>query len=324
MRKTRIKVQGGVGVYHVIVRVVGGELLLGDLEKDRLRIMMRENARFAGLQILTYCVMSNHFHLLVRIPEQVQISDRELVRRVNAYYPKKSLYRQLIKQSFEEFGGKLPQDLREGLLARLGDLPLFMKDLKQRFSKWFNKHHGRFGTLWSGRFKSVVVEDQPGALSVIAAYIDLNPIRAGIVEDPKDYRWCGYAEAVAGNREARDGLTAFSEFQNWRSIASGYRKLLYVKSGASGAAGKKALDREAIKRAMASGGELSLAEALRVRIRYFSDGVALGSGDFVDSIFSEFRDQFGEKRKSGARSLQGKSPLGELKSLRDLRVNPYE
>lgn len=324
MRKTRIKMQGGVGVYHIIVRVVGGEFLLGDLEKDRLRTMMRENARFAGLEILTYCVMSNHFHLLLRVPEPGGISNKELVRRVIAYYPKTSLYRQLIEQSFEDFGGKLPKDQREGLLGRLGDPALFMKDLKQRFSKWFNKHHDRYGTLWSGRFKSVVVENQPGILSVVAAYIDLNPIRAGMVEDPKDYRWCGYAEAVAGGREARDGLAAISEFQNWRSIASNYRKLLYVKSGASGAAGKKALDREAIKRAMESGGELSMAEALRVRIRYFSDGVALGSGDFVDSVFSEFRDRFGAKRKSGARSLQGKSPLGDLKSLRNLRVNPYE
>jgi putative transposase len=43
----------------------------------------------------------------------------------------------------------------------------------------------------------VVVENSVNALKTVAAYIDLNPIRAGLVEDPKDYRFCGYGEAVA-------------------------------------------------------------------------------------------------------------------------------
>ena len=40
----------------------------------------------------------------------------------------------------------------------------------------------------------------------MAAYIDLNPVRAGMVDDPKDYRWCSYAEAVAGKKRSREGL----------------------------------------------------------------------------------------------------------------------
>ncbi len=44
------------------------------------------------------------------------------------------------------------------------------------------------------------------ALRTIAAYIDLNPVRAGLVNDPKDYRWCGYAEALGGSKRARKAL----------------------------------------------------------------------------------------------------------------------
>ena len=73
-----------------------------------------------------------------------------------------------------------------------------MKELKQRFSKWYNRQQNRCGTLWAERFKSVLVEDRPGAVQAVAAYLDLNPVRAGLVKDPKDCRWCGYAEAVAG------------------------------------------------------------------------------------------------------------------------------
>jgi putative transposase len=60
--------------------------------------------------------------------------------------------------------------------------------------------------LWSERFKSVLLEGGP-AVAAIAAYIDLNPVRAGLCEDPKDYRYCGYAEAIAkGSAIAQEGL----------------------------------------------------------------------------------------------------------------------
>ena len=85
------------------------------------------------------------------------------------------------------------------------DLSAYMKIVKQRFTQWFNKKHGRKGTLWEDRFKSTLVEDGHAA-RVVAAYIDLNPVRAGMVSDPKDYRWCGYGEAVAGKQPARAGL----------------------------------------------------------------------------------------------------------------------
>jgi hypothetical protein len=62
------------------------------------------------------------------------------------------------------------------------------------------------GTLWMDRFKSVLVQGEGNPLQTMAAYIDLNPVRARLVADPKDYRWCGYAEAVAGHAKAQQGL----------------------------------------------------------------------------------------------------------------------
>ena len=87
-----------------------------------------------------------------------------------------------------------------GYLRRMCNLPVFVKELKERFSRWYNKHRSRRGTLWMERFKSVLVEDGE-ALRTMAAYIDLNPLRAGMVKDPKDYRWCGYGEAMGGGTQ---------------------------------------------------------------------------------------------------------------------------
>jgi putative transposase len=78
-----------------------------------------------------------------------------------------------------------------------------MKAVQLRFSLWYNSRTGRRGTLWENRFTSVIVEEEQRALRTMAAYIDLNPVRAGMVTDPADYRWSGYAEAMAGKARSR-------------------------------------------------------------------------------------------------------------------------
>ena len=167
------------------------------------------DADFCGVQVLTYCVMSNHFHVLVRVPDKAEVADKELMRRYRVLYPRPTKYQVQSARLMEAAlaaGGVEAEGIRKRLLARMADVSEFMKAVKQRFSIWFNRTHGRYGTLWAERFKSVLVEGRGHALQTMAAYIDLNPVRAGLVEDPKDYRFCGYAEAVAGVGVAREGL----------------------------------------------------------------------------------------------------------------------
>ncbi len=109
-------------------------------------------------------------------------------------------------------GGNLERvaEIHRRFTKRMYDLSEFMKTLLQRFTRWFNRTHKRSGTLWEDRFKSVIVESGTAARTM-AAYIDLNPVRAGMVEDPADYRWSSYGEAVGGGRKgngkkAREGL----------------------------------------------------------------------------------------------------------------------
>src|SRR5690606_29976254 len=121
---------------------------------------------------------------------------------------------------------------------RRGDLALFLKELKLRVTFYMNKRLNGTGTLWEGRDESVLVEDFVRALLRIAAFIDMDPVRAGLVETPEDYRWCGYAEACSGGRGAklaRGGLGAIlgealqdrGFKHDWRRTASRYRLFLY-------------------------------------------------------------------------------------------------
>ena len=195
--------------------------------------------------------------------------------------------------------------------------------VKQRFSRWYNRGHERFGTLWAERFRSVLVEDGGFALEAVSGYIDLNPVRAGLVQDPKDYRFCGYASALAGNTLARKGLMSFGEARTWGDRAAEYRMRLFVGAGTAHQIGKRALSPERIEAELARRGQLSAAEALRFRLRHFRDGLALGSRGFVEEVFTEFRERFGPKRRSGSRPVRALAAVG-LVALRDLRLRVLE
>ncbi len=334
MRLRRLKIWGASAVYHCISRSVNGEFLFDRLAKERLRRQLWQVADFSGVEVLTYGLMSNHFHVLIKVPnrEAVVVSDRELVRRYAVLYPEPSPYEPMTVKYLAgalKRGGEEAKLLRRRLLARMHDVSEFMKTLKQRYTIWYNQTHARYGTLWAERFKSTVVEGKEAALRVTAAYIDLNPVRAGIVEDPKDYRWSGYGEAVGGNLEARKGIAeavgdSYGTPLKWRKASREYRQLLYC-TGSLGVPQESLRGRiptEAWIKVMEEGGKLPVAAALRCRVRYFTDGAVLGSKEYVESIFSQYREQFGRRRRSGARRMKGSDWEG-LTVIRDLRKQVF-
>jgi hypothetical protein len=140
------------------------------------------------------------------------------------------------------------------------------------------------------------------------------------VRDPKDYRFCGYAAALAGVETMRQGLMSFLAGPDWNSAAAEYRRLLLVTGGSTHQSNKAVLEPEFIRAELARGGELGLGQVLRVRVRHFTGGVFLGSRGFVNEMFVRFRDRFSARRKDGARPIRG-VPLPGLQVLRDLRVN---
>ena len=219
-------------------------------------------------------------------------------------------------------GGEPAVIERQKLLARMGDVSLFMKELKQRFSIWFNRSHRRYGTLWAERFKSVLIEDAAACLSAVAAYIDLNPVRAGLVADPKDYRYCGYAEAVVGGALARAGIKKVMYEKTTKSALTEYRKMLFLMGSTTSRKSQMAMDRETVRKVVEADGELPTAQVLRLRIRYFTDGMVLGSKAYVNQIYQTNRALFGKKRKTGARPMQGFKGSG-LAVIRDLRKEVF-
>jgi len=310
-----------------MTRTVNGEVVFNRREQEVLRKMIGQVADFSGVRVLTYCVMSNHFHVLVEVPVEESVCDGELLRRYQVLYPKPTRYESAsIKVLAGELaaGGESAVALRARLLARMGDISEFMKTLKQRFSIWFNQVHDRFGTLWAERFKSVLVEGRGNPLQTMAAYIDLNPVRAGLVKDPKDYRFCGYAEAVAGSAEATAGLLRIwgdhlGGDHSTASILSAHRILLFGQGADPWLMGSRAFDREmAVRVIEEAGGVLPMAAAMRCRVRYFTDGLVLGSLEFTGKLAQEVQRVCARKKPPKANPMKG-AEWGDLTVMQSLR-----
>ena len=302
MRTRRIKAEGG-GYYHCMSRIVDGRYIFGTSGKEAKRAerfvrLMRRLEAFTGVEVLTYALMSNHFHALCEEPERRELTDEELLDRIEAYYGYGK--RKAVAKKLSSYGPAAKEELRNSYLKRMFDVSIFMKELKGLFAQWFNREEDRHGVLWSERFKSVLVEGGE-ALMAVAAYIDLNPVRAGLCLDPKDYRFCGYAELVGTqSKRAYRGIgkvMGVGENEAPEEIERNYRKLLFVEGG------QPSRDREAVydnltveKVVVSQDGEIPLPTRLRSRIRYFTEGAILGSQLFVEKQVERIKGKTGQAR----------------------------
>lgn len=352
--------------YHCFSRIVDRRHVLGAREKEKFRALMRIYEKFSGCRVTSYCLMDNHFHLLLEVPPMPRnglsdsgisitgLSDSELLQRLSALYNEafvatvaKELAdaRQLVKAGLAEESVIVAQ-IHQRFTYRMHDLGEFMKGLLQRYTQWHNRIHERCGRLWEDRFKSVIVEDGVAARTM-AAYIDLNPVRAGLTTDPAEYRWSSYGEAIGGGakgngKASRAGLVRawgahkgmLADAALWSGqVSRAYRKMLMANAmektsesiGPDGAmirkTMRKGIAKKHVTKQQQADGEIPLARMLRHRIRYFTDGAVIGSRLFVNEAFAHSRHRFGPKRSSGARRMRGEASAASaiLFSMRDLR-----
>ena len=319
MRMARIK-NDGEGWYHIVSRTAFQLFKFGASDRSMFVAMMRRVAAFSGVEVLNYCVMSNHFHILLHVPMPEAIDQRELLRRIAVLYGPD--YAKTLKVRWKEMRntGRAAEVEREQerIKGRMGDMSEFMKTLKQRYSIWYRHEHESFsGTLWEGRFKSVILQGNPATLSAVSAYIDLNPVRAKMIDDPAQYKWSGYGAAMSGESNAMRGIARVFEEKatenDFVRIAEGhYRTILYE-------TGSDSLSPEKIKEVLERKGKLTMPQLLRCKVRHFIAGTCMGDADFVERMFATYRDHFGGNRKTGARKI-GRGL--HLYTARQLRKSP--
>lgn len=177
--------------YHVISKTVRGAFLLREGQEDRKR-WIEDRLRFLSevyaVEVAGFAILDNHLHVLVRLsPEQLQdLSDEDVVRRWAKLFPPRGKDRKPLRVTKAWVQQKLADakfvtQTRE----RLADLGWFMKCLKEPLARIVNQAEQQTGAFWQSRFKSIAILDEE-ALLATCAYIDLNPIAAGVAALPEE------------------------------------------------------------------------------------------------------------------------------------------
>ena len=305
-RIPRLLLQGESATYHVISRTALPGFVLGDLEKDHLLALARKLSRVYFAEVLGFCLMGTHFHLVVRMHTGEGVGDDELHARFRRYYGEDSK-RVLLD-------GQLPL-----FRQKWASLSEFVKDLKQSFSRWYNRTHHRRGFFWGERFKSVLVEDGDTLVNCLA-YVDLNPVRAGLVDRPEDYRWSslGY-HLQTGNADgflSLDlGLRAFPDADDAERLRL-YRRFVYEAGSIPGSHGA-AVSEQTLQAEEGRNFAITPLQRFRCRCRYFTDSGVIGTKQFVAACAVRFESHFTCRHPKKPQSIAGLDGIFSLKRLRN-------
>ena len=324
MRRSRVKVEGE-GFYHVVSRIGGKRFLIDETEKRILLGMIRGAAAFSGVELYTYAVMSNHFHLLVRVPRKREVSDRELEKRMLALYGPAKFNAVLKKWArwTKRHQESRVEDEKARMRARMYDLSQFCKTFKEAYTQDYNKRHENTGTIWEGRFKSILLEGSFRAMTTVAGYIHLNPVRAAIVERPEDSKWTGYGAGFKGDALAQEGLRSLvsrlygAADSTWEQAVAVCQSAIEGKLPDSAGASAPAESDDTVEtdekgRPVRAG---SMRALLLHRAAAFVHGLALGSEAFVKRVAKKLPPRVRERTES----LFDRCPFLELKSAAGVR-----
>jgi putative transposase len=180
---------------------------------------------------------------------------------------------------------------KERLRVRLGSVFCFMQELQQTFSRWYNKRNNRVGYFWSSRFKSILVSRGESQL-VCSSYIDLNPIRAGIVRKPEEYRWCTLGYLARNSKKDQSWINPIPLLkEKGEGSWDRYRLFVYY-AGPVERPGTAAISVQVIDEITQLQGRLYLSTKLRYRVTNLSEGLAIGTQSFVESIQTKLKREF--------------------------------
>jgi REP element-mobilizing transposase RayT len=263
-------------VYHVISRTALPGLPIEDTDKDRLLYLIKYYSSIFFVDVLGFAIMGNHLHLVCRTYPESEVSDEDVIARYK-------IYRGEDERPFKD-------DI-DYYRNRWTSLSEYVKDIKQEFTRYFNRKHGRRGYFWGERFKSLIVEEGHTLVNLLA-YVDLNAIRAGIVKRPEDYRWCslGYHVQTGNKDDLLDvdfGLKEWNEIDE-KEIVRKYREFVY-ETGAVNAGRGAVIDPKIVKQERKKKYELTRQDRFLYRSRYFTDAGIIGSKEFVKSMFDRFK-----------------------------------
>jgi REP element-mobilizing transposase RayT len=207
-------------IVHAVQRCVRRAFLAGQdavsgkdysFRKESIRRRMESLASVFGIDVLSYAVMSNHLHLIIRNRPDVvaKWDDKEVAIRWLRVFPGRRLEEHLAEPNENDVSSLVNQPERLARVrARLSDISWFMRALSEPIARLANRQDECTGRFWEGRFKAQRIVDDAGLLAC-AMYVDLNPIRAAMAERPEQAAHTSAFDRIEGEKGQQIYSAAF-------------------------------------------------------------------------------------------------------------------
>jgi len=197
---------------------------------------------------------------------------------------------------------------------RLFDVSEFMRNVQAAYARWYNRTFDRRGRLWDQRFRSTILGDARAVLDCLL-YVELNPIRAGIVERPEEWE----SGSVYLRELGEDGwlipITSLLNHGDREAAMVEFRQLLYHRGAVPTREGQAAISEEVLAQEAARG--YRSRGMYRRRLGFFVNGVVIGTEGFIREQLALMRERgWYRRRKHPVRHLEG-----AVMSLREQRRN---
>jgi hypothetical protein len=176
-RRPRLTAPWDDSFYHVYNRVngsLGWRPFVAPAARQLFFQLLDQLLEVYCVELVVYCLMGSHFHLIVMVPKRFRLCREELEGRAVLLWPRPK-DRPQTEDDWQRFE------------HRLFDLSAFMKDLQSRLTRGINRLTSRRGPLWDGRFKSTVLG--PEALLTCVHYVECNPVFAGLASEAENWAW---------------------------------------------------------------------------------------------------------------------------------------
>ena len=197
-------------VHHLVSRIAHRVYFLEDDERKDFLEIVRRASQFSGIELLGWCVMTNHFHLMVYQPMQTFVDEAEILRRygiLKGIAAAERVAREFAAWRMEdEQGERRVSEWLDRQRRRMYDVGCFMKIVKQWFTEEYNRRHSHKGTLWESAYYDRLVARTVPEMSKCMGYIHLNPIRGAASDRFDGYVWSSYSAFRKGDPTAVRGM----------------------------------------------------------------------------------------------------------------------
>ena len=295
--------------YHITNRVAGSSdwLPFEDPQaRQKLLDMILFYVNAYRCRLAAFQIMGNHFHIVVHFEKPRPLSRQELKESAHKLYGRET----------EDKTAAWTDAEWKKFNERLFDVSQLMANVDGFYARWFNRTFKRRGHLWGDRFKNPELLGLEAVQDAVL-YVELNAVRAGMVQRPEQWKWGSALWRLTGQDQDLIPLEELFPADPGSDVYGSYRARLYYRGAVPTRDNQAAIPRWILHQERRRG--FTRAGAFRRRLRFLTDGLAVGPAEKVAQLLETYRRQGRYRRRRHPIPQLG----GVLYSLREQRSNGF-